>query len=219
MIKRLAILHTVIFLADIFKVLLNENLPNLENFHIIDESILQELMRDGHLTPGIRRRIATQAMLARDAGADLILFTCSSTSPAVDTVRALVDVPILKADDPMAEKAVELGARIGVVVTARTTLEPSVSLIESHAAKQGRKVIVTSKLESQAFQAIMSGNREEHDRKVKDAAFELAGGNDVVVLAQASMAHLAEELKECLPVPVLVSPELCMNTLKKLCTE
>ncbi|NVM26404.1 MAG: Asp/Glu/hydantoin racemase [Desulfobacterales bacterium] len=219
MIQRLAVLHTVVFLADMFKELLKENLPNIENFHIVDESIIQELLREGHLTPHIIRRIATQAMLARDAGADLILFTCSSTSPAVDTVRALLDVPILKADDPLAEKAVELGTRIGVVVTAHTTLEPSVSLIKDHAAKLGKQVKVTSKLESQAFQAIISGDREEHDRRVKNAAFQLGESNDVIVLAQASMTHLAGEIKKSVSVPVLASPELCMSALKKLSME
>lgn len=216
MIQRLALLHTVVFLADMFKELLKENLPNVENFHIVDESILQELLREGHLTPGIIRRIATQAISARDAGADLILFTCSSTSPAVDAVRALLDVPILKVDDPLAEKAVELGERIGVVATAHTTLGPSVSLIEAHAAKVGKEVKVTPKLESQAFQAIMSGDRQEHDKRVKDAAIQLAKSNDVVVLAQASMAHLSEELTKSVSVPVLASPNLCMSALKKL---
>ena len=216
MIQRLALLHTVVFLADMFKELLKENLPNVENFHIIDESILQELLREGHLTPGIIRRIAAQAISARDAGADLILFTCSSTSPAVDTVQALMDVPILKIDDPLAEKAVELGERIGVVATADTTLGPSVSLIETHAARRGKQVKVTSKLESRAFRAIMSGDREEHDKKVRSAVFQLAESNDVVVLAQASMAHLAEELKKSASVPVLASPKLCMSALKRL---
>ena len=211
MAKRVAFLHTVVFLADIFKRLIKDNLPDIENFHIIDESILQELMREGHMTARIVRRIATLAMLARDAGADLIVFTCSSTSPAVDSVRALVDVPILKGDDPMAEKAVELGTKIGVMVTARTTLEPSVKLIEGYGAKQGKKIQLTPKLELEAFEAIMAGNKKEHDRRVIEATVELAKKNDVVVLAQASMAHLAEGLRSTLSVPILVSPELCME--------
>ncbi len=216
MIRRLAILHTLVFLADMFSTLLKQNLPDLETFHVVDESLLQDLLREGKLTPRITRRIAAQAVLASDAGADLILFTCSSTSPAVDTARALVDIPILKIDDPLAERAVQEGKRIGLVATAQTTLEPSVKLIEAHAAKHGKQVQVNAVLEARAFQARLSGDLAGHDRIVRKAITKLAEENEVVVLAQASMAHLAEEIKDSLGVPVLASPSLCMEALKRL---
>ena len=216
MIRRIAVLHTVVFLAEMFRKLLQENLPNTENFHVVDESIIQQLLKEGHLTPKIVRRIATHIMLANDAGADLILFTCSSTSPAVDTIKSLVDIPILKVDEPLAERAVSLGEKIGVVTTAKTTLEPSVNLIEASAARQGKKVQVQAELETKAFEARLSGNIAEHDRLVKDAIRNLARKNNVIVLAQASMAHLADEMKDHLDVPILASPALCLETLKHL---
>ncbi|NIS78982.1 MAG: Asp/Glu/hydantoin racemase [Anaerolineales bacterium] len=214
--KRLAILHTVLFLADMFKKMLADRFPDLESFHVVDEALLQDFLRQEGLTPNIVRRVAAQACLARDAGADLILFTCTSTSPAVDAARAVVDVPILKIDDPMAEKAVKLGRRIGVVCTARSTLGPSEKLIREHAAKTGKHVDVHMELDSRAFEAVMAGDRAEHDKRVKAAARRLANKSDVVVLAQASMAHLAPELNEASSVPVLASPDLCIEALAKL---
>jgi Asp/Glu/hydantoin racemase len=216
MIKRLALLHTVSFLADMFRKLLQESLPNLEHFHLVDEGIIRELMTQGKLTPKIIRRIGTQAFLAQEAGADLILFTCSSTSPAVDTVRNFVDIPILKIDEPMAKHAIELGEAIGVVVTAKTTQEASVALIESVARRQGRKVRVQSVLESAAFHAKLAGDNPKHDHLVKDAVHRLAQNNDVVVLAQASMAHLAEPLGKEVRVPVLASPKFCIKALEEI---
>jgi Asp/Glu/hydantoin racemase len=216
MIRRIAVLHTVVFLAEMFRKLLQENLPNIENYHVVDESIIQELLKEGHLTPKIVRRIATHIMLANDAGADLILFTCSSTSPAVDNIKALVDIPILKVDEPLAERAVRLGEKIGVVTTAKTTLEPSVTLIEASAARQGKKVQVQAELESKAFEARLSGNISEHDRLVKETIRKLARKNNVIVLAQASMAHLADEMKDQLNVPILASPVLCMEALQQM---
>ena len=68
-------------------------------------------------------------------------------------------------------------------------------------------------LESAAFEAIRSGDREGHDRIVSEAVARLARENDVVVLAQASMAHLAPALNESQPVPVLASPGLCADAL------
>jgi Asp/Glu/hydantoin racemase len=48
---------------------------------------------------------------------------------------------------------------------------------------------------------------------VCDAAADLGRRNDVVVLAQASMAHLADRLQTALQVPVLSSPPLCIDAL------
>lgn len=214
--KKLAVLHTALFLADMFKKLLAERFPDLKSFHVVDESLLQDLLLNNGLTAGIVRRVVTQTCLARDAGADLILFTCTSTSPAIDTARALVDIPILKIDDPLAEKAVELGSKIGIVCTASSTLGPSEKIIREHAAKIGKQIDVHIELDSPAFEAIMAGDRAEHDRKVRAVADRLGKKSDVVVLAQASMAHLAPELNEALPVPVLASPELCLDALAKL---
>jgi Asp/Glu/hydantoin racemase len=214
--KRLALLHTVVFLADMFRKLLLENLPKVESFHIVDEGIIQGLMAEGKITPQSIRRIGMQALLAQENGADLILFTCSSTSPAVDSLRALIDVPIMKIDEPMARHAISLGADIGVVATAKTTIEPSVRLIESAAKERGSKVRVQSLLESSAFEAKLAGDNSTHDRIVRDAVQRLAKKCDVVVLAQASMAHLAEPLEGEVSVPVLASPKLCISALKEL---
>jgi len=212
--KRLALLHTVLFLADVFKKKIAARYPDLDSFHVVDESLLPELMRSGGvMTPGLVRRIATQAGLARDAGAGLILFTCSSTSPAVDLVRPLIDVPIIKIDDPMAMRAVQLGERIGVVCTTKTTFLPSQNLIRQHAARLGRNVQVQARLESAAFDAVMAGDKARHDELVKNVAAALSRECDVVVLAQASMAHLAPELSESLKIPVLAGPDLCVEAL------
>jgi Asp/Glu/hydantoin racemase len=216
MIKRLALLHTVSFLADMFRKLLQESLPNVDHFHLVDEGIIRELMFQGKLTPKVIRRIGAQALFAQETGADLILFTCSSTSPAVDTVQNFIDIPILKIDEPMVKQAIELGEAIGVVVTAKTTQEPSVNLIKSLAEKAGRKVRVQSVLESAAFQAKLAGDNARHDQLVKDAVLRMADDNDVVILAQASMAHIAEALGKDVRIPVLASPEFCIKAIRNL---
>jgi len=212
--KRLALIHTVLFLADVFKKKISARYPELQSFHVVDESLLPELMRAGGIMPpGVVRRLAGQVGLACDAGAEVILFTCSSTSPAVDLVRPLSSVPIVKIDDPLAEKAVRLGEKIGVICTAKTTFLPSQNLIREHAARQGKKVDIAVRLESAAFDAVMAGDKARHDALVKQAATEISQGRDVVVLAQASMAHLTRELQESLKIPVLAAPDLCVEAL------
>ena len=216
MVKQIGLLHTVGFLADMFRNLLQEEIPDISSFHIVDEGILKQLMENNGLTPAIVRRISTQATLAMESGADLVLFTCSSTSPAIDTVRNLVDIPIMKIDDPMADKAVEIGGTIGIITTAKTTLKPSVDLIESCAEDKGKTVEVVSTLETEAFQARLSGNIGEHDRIVKIAIDKLSDQCDVIVLAQASMAHMVEKCQDTVDIPILASPKLCMAALKEM---
>jgi Asp/Glu/hydantoin racemase len=216
MIRQIGLLHTVGFLADMFRNLFQESIPEVNSFHIVDEGIIKQLMENDGLTPAIVRRIALQAGLAMEAGADLILFTCSSTSPAVDTVRNLIDIPIMKIDDPLADKAVELGEKIGLITTAKTTLKPSIDLISSRAAEKGKPVEIDSTLETDAFKARLNGNVGEHDRIVKAAIDKLSAQCDVIVLAQASMAHLVEQAQDSCPVPILASPKLCMSALKDL---
>ena len=212
--KRLALIHTVLLLAEMFKKKLSVSYPCLQSFHVVDESLIQELMASGGvMTPGLVRRLAAQAGLARDAGAEVILFTCSSTSPAVDYIRPLSDVPIIKIDDPLAERAVLTGERIGVLCTAKTTVLPSQNLIREHAARLGRKVDIRARLESEAFEAIMAGDKVRHDEMVIRAAIELSRECDVIVLAQASMAHLVPELAKRIPIPVLAGPDLCVAAL------
>ena len=216
MIRQIGLLHTVGFLADMFRDLFRESIPDVNSFHIVDEGIIKQLMENDGLTPAIVRRIAMQANLAVESGADLILFTCSSTSPAVDTVRNLIDIPIMKIDDPLADKAIELGEKIGVITTAKTTLKPSIDLISSRAAEKGKPVEIVSALETDAFQARLNGNVDAHDRIVKGAIDKLSAQCDVIVLAQASMAHLVEQAQDSCSIPILASPKLCMSALKDL---
>ena len=109
--------------------------------------------------------------------------------------------------------AAGLGTRIGVVCTAGSTTGPSSELVRTHAREQKRDVQVEPLLVGGAFQALAAGNRDEHDRLVRDAAVGLAQRCDVIVLAQASMAHLEEPIKAAVPVPVLSSPRLCVEAV------
>jgi len=209
---RLAVVHTVATLLPLFKQKLAEAYPDLNAFHMLDESLLQDLMRHGQ-TPGLVARVTAYAQLAEKAGATTILFTCSSTSPAVDTARETVGIPIVKIDDAMAREAVVSGERIGLVCTASSTVEPSSALLRNHARELGRTVEIVPTLEKDAYAALMRGDRDEHDRILSNAALRLMEDCDVIVLAQASMAHLAERLQQNARIPVLSSPDLCIKSL------
>lgn len=210
--KRVGFVHTVGFLVDYFRERMRAAHPEVDAFHILNESLLQDLLR-GAPTALVYRRVVAQIVLAAEAGADLIVVTCSSTSPAVDIARCVVQQPVLKIDDPMAAEAVRRGGRIGLLCTASSTVEPSSALLRAHAAEQGRTAVIEPMVKPDAYAALMAGDRAGHDAIVRDAAAGLARGCDVLVLAQASLAHLQPALDDELPVPVLASPPLLMRAL------
>ena len=218
MVHRIAFIHTVGFLVDVFRARMREALPDVDCFHILNESLLQDLLRGDDKT-AVYRRVVGQVLAAADAGADLIVMTCSSTSPAVDLVRPLLDRPVLKIDDPLMAAAVRTGRRVALVCTAVSTLEPSSALLRSHAEAQGCQVSIKPVLRTDAYTALLAGDRESHDRIVCDAVAEVSDSVDVIVLAQASLAHLADDLAKSRSVPVLVSPPLLMRTLLERCAK
>jgi Asp/Glu/hydantoin racemase len=206
MIRRIAFIHTVAMLVERFRPRFQSELPDADCFHMLDESVLQDLLRGGP-SPAITRRIVTLATLAADAGAGLIVFTCSSTSPSIDAARKVVPVPIVKIDDAMYAAAAQGGGRVGLICTTSSTLEPSRSLLAEHVAAAGTRVEAESVLVEGAFDALCAGRREAHDALVTECALALARRADRLVLAQASLAHLAEPLAEATGRPVLASPE------------
>lgn len=137
---RVAFIHTVAFLADEFKRSMAAELPGTDCFHVLNESLLQDLLR-GADTHAVYRRVVAQILLVADAGAQTIVVTCSSTSPAVDIARSLTGVELLKIDDPMAARAVRTGQRIGVLCTATSTVGPSTQLLRDHARAAGREIL------------------------------------------------------------------------------
>ena len=178
---------------------------------------LKNVIKNGELKPDTARRVVNYAASAEQAGADFILYTCSSIGAAVETAATLSKVPVLRVDQPMADKAVQLGDRIGVVATLPTTLNPTTDLVKRRAAVAGKEVEVISKLCEGAFDALMSGDAGKHDAMVAAALKELSSQVDVIVLAQASMARVVDTLDAAdRKVPILSSPSIAIEHLAKI---
>lgn len=212
--KVLGLIHTSATLVPVFQQLCGAKLRGVEVFNIADDSLIKDVIRRGKLVPATARRVVEHVVSAEQAGADFILVTCSSIGRAVETAAGLVNVPVLRVDQPMADKAVQTGRKIGVIATLPTTMEPTADLIERRAAKAGKEIELTSRLCEGAFDALMGGNPAKHDEMVAGALKDLATKVDVIVLAQASMARVVEGLAPAeRRVPILASPVLAVEYL------
>lgn len=208
--KRLTLIHTSGMIIPVFAELCAEHLPGAEVVHMVDESLLKDIIRDNGLSKPTARRVVGHIVSAEQAGTDFIVVTCSSIGPAAELGRELVDVPVMRVDEPMAELAVKKGARIGVLATLASTMNPTADLIRSKA----KDIEVTARLCEGAFQAVLSGDPATHDRLVTSALTDLINRVDVIVLAQASMARVVKTLPmESVTVPILASPRLAIEHL------
>ncbi|MBP1962843.1 aspartate/glutamate racemase family protein [Paenibacillus aceris] len=194
--------------------LFREELPGCRLVNIIDDSLIADVIQAGEVTTAVIRRLVQYYRHAEDIGADLILNTCSSVGEVADRVRPLFNIPIVKIDDDMARQATMNFNHIGVLATLPTTLEPTRQLLQREAVLQNRKVHVVDALAEGAYQALVSGQPEEHDRLIFEAAKSVASKADVLVLAQGSMARMEKALSQETGLPVYASPRLGLMAVR-----
>lgn len=215
--KTLALVHTSSSLEPVFEQLCKEKNLDVNLIHIADSSLIQDVIEAGQLTPDTSQRVLERIAAAEEMSPDYILVTCSSIGPAVDAAQEQLGKPILRVDKPLADQAVSMGTKIGVVATLETTMNPTTDLIRRQAEIQGKKVDIQSELCSGAFKFFLSGDLEKHDKAICEAVEKLAKEVDVIVLAQASMARAVSKLDpESLGVPVLSSPPLAVDYLAQV---
>ncbi|MGI5908054.1 MAG: aspartate/glutamate racemase family protein [Christensenellales bacterium] len=213
--KKVVVIHTSFVSVDDLKRLFEEFVPEAAVRHIVDDSLLPEVLLNGGLTKSVIRRFCAYALEAEAMGADIIFNQCSSVGEAVDVARRIIGVPILKVDEPMAEEAVRIGGQISVVATVASTLGPSIRLIERTAEKAGKNVEIKPCLVKGAFDILYyQGDKETHNRMVLDMIRSEAPECDAIVLAQGSMICLLPQIAD-IQTPVLTSPKSGVRRVKE----
>ena len=206
--------HTATALIEPITNLFKEYLPQVKLNHIADDSLIQEVIAKNRVTPAVRKRLFQYYFSAVDAGADLIFNTCSSIGDVAMSGRLYINIPIIKIDDAMAQKAVQTGNKIGVIATLPTTLKPTAELVKAMAKKENKSIEIVEGLAEGAFQAVMSGDKDTHDSLILKASEKIADKVDVIVLAQGSMARMEEQLASVTGKTVLSSPKLGVLDVK-----
>lgn len=212
---RLAYIHTGAVVIPTFAALSAEHLPGVEVQHLLDSTIVGDLGRDAEGS-AVRQRLEALGTAAVASGASTVVFSCSSIGGYAAGLSQRLGVPVLRIDEAMADEAVAIGRRVAVIATLPTTLVPTVALLLDRAKIAGAEIEVTDQVVDGAFEAIVGGDAATHDRLVGDAIVALAAENDVIVLAQASMAGASASVS--VGVPVLTSPELGVKRIAQAVT-
>lgn len=214
----LGIVHTSFALVELLNNLVKAQLPGVKVVNVVDDTLLT-YARERGVDDALRRRMRNYFNSAADAGAQVILNACSSVGETVDTARDQVPVPILKIDEAMAAKAVTAGRRIAVLATVASTLGPTGRLLRKQAEALKRQIEIDEVLCDGAFDLLLAGKTDEHDRRITEAVMKAAQNHDVLVFAQASMSRLVPSLTGKISVPLFASPELAMGRLKEMFQE
>jgi Asp/Glu/hydantoin racemase len=216
MMAKLAILHTTLATTVSLPVLAAEILPGVSLHHFVDDTILPQLLANGGRTSEVEERVVQYARFAEQAGADVILCACSSIGEIVPAAQRCLNIPILRIDETMAEKAIANGGSIGVAATLETTLGPTSRLIVQKAFKAGKEIRLSKKLIEGAYHRLIAGDTAGHDELVLQGLAEFAAQVDIIVLAQASMARVLTHLPAADAARFLTSPRLGLEQVRKV---
>lgn len=192
--KKLTILHTTLATTTTIPAMIRELYP--DEFYIVnvlDYSLLNDIKCSGRMSASIIERFIQYACIAKNNGSDALLLACSSLGKAADIARELLDIPLYKIDEPMADQAVNSGNNILVLGTVKSTLEPTSDLIRSKRKSQEQSI--TCILIPDVFE-LYEIDREQHDQRIAEVIQEHLNTYDVIVLAQASMANAIQYITQ-----------------------
>lgn len=197
----LALLHTSPVHVPVFDALRDAGHPGLVLRHLVHKELLD---RAGARGPeSVAGDIDALLGGAVAEGATAVLCTCSTIGGVAESAAAVLGVPVLRVDRPMAAAAVRAG-RVTVIAAIASTLPPTCALLAEEAEKLGaRAVEVRTVLVEGAWDRFEAGDRDGFLDLVAAAA-DAVTDTDVIVLAQVSMADAAD--RTVTRIPVLSSP-------------
>ena len=202
----LTLLHTAQSNVAVFDALWQELAPDIEIQHLVADDILQEARDTGRAGATLSHRVAEiYATLGKRF--EFVLCTCSTIGEIAERASVRYPFPVLRIDRPMATRAVELGERIAVLATLKSTLEPTRDLLKSIARKVDKQVYIDDVLCADAWEIFERGDVQGYAESIARMIDAMVRTHDVIVLAQASMAVAAELRPNC-PIPILSSPRM-----------
>jgi glutamate racemase len=210
------LVHAVLPALEVMEAALVAEMPDVRVRHLLDEGLSSEAERRGGVDRVCVERMLTILELAVAARTDAIMLTCTAYSTMLpEARRRFPETPLYAVDQVMVERAVEQASRIGVLATFAAGLEQQREMLAREAAAQGKTIEIVPSLHPAAMQALRRGDAREHDRIVLAALPALAAATDLVLLAQASMARVYDQIPAESRDRVLSSPRLAAAALRK----
>ncbi|MEO7652151.1 MAG: aspartate/glutamate racemase family protein [Bryobacteraceae bacterium] len=191
--------------------------PEFELTNQLDDGILRFFAAGDYASA--EGRLTSMIEAARRVyHAEAAMITCSSVPRSmVRSLQVTAGIPLMKIDEPMAQRAISSGRRIGVAATFPPTIPTTSQMLRETAADAGVSIELVPHLVAGAFDALLNGRPAEHDALLLAGLDELASQRvDVIVLAQVSMSRILPVLGGRITVPVLSSLETSLAAMREL---
>lgn len=211
--KTVAIVHTTPATIVSMKDMLARIAPELTVLNYLDDSLLPQINSEGGISEAVAYRFFSLAQGAALAAPDAMLCACSSVGELVERAQAMLRVPFLRIDEPMAQQAAARGGRVVVCATLPSTLGPTRRLIARHVERLDTQIELVDLLIDGAGALLTKGDFGGYDALLQERFLRLADEADAFVLAQASMARATGGLPEALQAKFLTSPESGLKAL------
>ncbi|HTO67638.1 MAG TPA: aspartate/glutamate racemase family protein [Bradyrhizobium sp.] len=210
---RIALIHAVQAAVAPVQIAFKELWPEARTTNLLDDSLSSDREVAKALTPGLSARIGALADYAASSGADGILYTCSAFGSAIEAAAARLPIPVLKPNEAMFEKALDLGKRVGMLATFAPAIASMEEEFREMAAARGGGATLETYCVPGAREALTASDLDTHDRLIAEAV-ALLPASEVIVLAHFSMATAVRQVQAVASVPVLTAPYAAVEALR-----
>lgn len=188
--------------------------PEAELFSILDEALSIDRASNRVPLDQLNERIIQLAHYANNVDPDGILYTCSAFGRGIERAASRSPLPILKPNEGMFDKALELGDDIVMVYTFQPSVEGMEIEFHEEARRRGSSANIRSILAEGAIEALNAGDEERHNKLVADVVAGIEHA-DAILLAHFSTARAATVARLTTDIPVLSSPETAIEKMKQ----
>lgn len=192
--------------------------PEAQPICVLDDSLYADFINDDFSIPDpmpedAYARIAELLRYSVRTGADAVIFCGSVFGRLVEAGREGMDVPVLTSYEGMIETAFTQGNRFGILATAQGTIGCLSDDIERYASARGLTYSIASDVVPGAFDLVVAGDREGHDRLIVEAAARMTDV-DALMMGQFSMGLVPKKIAPVEGRPVLTAPHTAVAKLK-----
>lgn len=156
---KLIVFHPSMNLVSAVDALISERAPGMPFTTVVKENLLDEAIKNG-ITDNVIEQIENVVSSIPSADDYVMLCTCSTLGGKAEEIGRAQGKTVLRIDRPMAERAVEIGGKIGIVAALESTMEPTGNLIKQVAEEKGVTADTALLLIPGAWERKKSGDEE-----------------------------------------------------------
>lgn len=138
------------------------------------------------------------------------------TAPAVETLKALVDVPLVSSYGPVMADAVAAGPKGGMIASVPATIRDAEYYLLKEAEERDAKIQAFPCLAEDLIPVLREQGEAGFRNRLAEEVNKPAPKVDAVLLSQFSMATALDHVISTCSVPVLSPPHSSARRLKEL---